>query len=57
MACRSETEKLTLTTTVPQGDIRGALKGEQDLEYFIGSGRRGRTFLYQQEGFWFELPD
>jgi predicted CXXCH cytochrome family protein len=37
-------------------DPRGALSGERQLDYFIGSGRRGRTFLYQQEGLWFEVP-
>jgi tetratricopeptide (TPR) repeat protein len=35
---------------------KGALDGERKLEYFVGSGRRGRTFLYQQENLWFELP-
>jgi len=35
---------------------RGALNGERKLEYFIGSGSKGRTFLYQQEGYWYELP-
>jgi predicted CXXCH cytochrome family protein len=35
---------------------KGELDGERKLSYFIGSGRRGRTFLYQQEGLWFELP-
>ena len=33
-----------------------ALDGQRLLQYFIGSGRRGRTYLYQQEGLWFELP-
>lgn len=37
-------------------DPRGALSGEQRLEYFIGSGTQGRTYLYQQNGQWFELP-
>ena len=32
------------------------LHGRRPLAYFIGSGQRGRTFLYQQEGFWFEAP-
>ena len=40
----------------PAGDRRGALEGKHELDYFIGSGRRGRTFLYQQEGLWFEVP-
>ena len=34
----------------------GSLDGERELRYFIGSGKKGRTFLYEQEGFWFELP-
>jgi tetratricopeptide (TPR) repeat protein len=40
----------------PATDPRGALSGEQRLEYFIGSGAQGRTYLYQQNGQWFELP-
>ena len=35
---------------------RAPLQGEEQLDYFIGSGRRGMTFLYQQEGLWFEAP-
>lgn len=34
----------------------GLLAGERQLAYFIGSGQHGRTFLYQQQGLWFELP-
>lgn len=33
-----------------------ALKGEQELTYFVGSGQRGRTYLFQKLGFWFESP-
>jgi Tfp pilus assembly protein PilF len=33
-----------------------ALHGEKQLIYFIGSGHRGRTYLYQEEGQWFEAP-
>lgn len=33
-----------------------ALKGEQELLYFVGSGTRGRTYLFQNDGFWFESP-
>jgi Cytochrome c554 and c-prime len=32
------------------------LHGEKQLLYFIGSGNRGRTYLFQQDGFWFESP-
>ncbi len=30
--------------------------GTWQLSYFIGSGHRGRTYLYQQDGLWFEVP-
>lgn len=33
-----------------------ALQGERRLELFIGSGHRGRTYLYNDEGLWYELP-
>jgi hypothetical protein len=32
------------------------LDGKQELIYYLGSGKRGRTYLFQQEGFWFEIP-
>jgi predicted CXXCH cytochrome family protein len=35
---------------------RSILDGEKELHYFIGSGRRGRTYLYEEEGEWFEIP-
>ena len=38
------------------GFSSGALKGEQELQYFIGSGRRGRTYLFSQQELWFEAP-
>jgi predicted CXXCH cytochrome family protein len=37
-------------------DRSHALKGRQELRYFIGSGKRGRTFLFEQQGYWFESP-
>jgi Tetratricopeptide repeat/Cytochrome c554 and c-prime len=33
-----------------------ALHGEKQLSYFVGSGHRGRTYLYQEMGQWFEAP-
>jgi tetratricopeptide (TPR) repeat protein len=33
-----------------------ALHGRQLLLYYLGSGRRGRTWLFQREGYWYELP-
>jgi hypothetical protein len=35
---------------------RSVLDGERELRYFIGSGHRGRTYLYEEEGEWFETP-
>jgi predicted CXXCH cytochrome family protein len=32
------------------------LKGRQQLVYFLGSGKRGRTYLFEQGGYWFEAP-
>ena len=32
------------------------LHGERQLIYFIGSGQKGRTYLYQESGEWFEAP-
>lgn len=33
-----------------------ALDGEQLLSYYVGSGRRGRTYLFERDGWWFEAP-
>ena len=33
-----------------------ALRGTRELLYFIGSGRRGRTYLFSEDGFTFESP-
>ena len=40
----------------PASTPQGALSGEQQLLYYIGSGHRGRTYLFKQQGQWFELP-
>ncbi len=32
------------------------LEGERQLEYFVGSGQKGRTYLYEEAGQWYELP-
>jgi Tetratricopeptide repeat/Cytochrome c554 and c-prime len=37
-------------------DHEPVLHGEKELIYFVGSGHRGRTYLYQVEGQWFEAP-
>jgi Flp pilus assembly protein TadD len=33
-----------------------AVTGNRRLQYFIGSGHRGRTYLYSTDGFFFESP-
>jgi hypothetical protein len=38
------------------GEGKPDLRGERRLAYFVGSGKHGRTYLYQQDGLWFELP-
>jgi tetratricopeptide (TPR) repeat protein len=33
-----------------------ALIGKQLLSYYLGSGRRGRTWIFEREGYWYEIP-
>ena len=40
----------------PHAPPERSLNGEQELLFFIGSGTRGRTYLFQTDGFWFESP-
>jgi predicted CXXCH cytochrome family protein len=40
----------------PASDPRGALDGHMQLRFYIGSGHRGRTYLFQAGNQWFELP-
>lgn len=35
---------------------KGALQGQRELLYFIGSGKKGRTYLFSDQGFLFEAP-
>jgi predicted CXXCH cytochrome family protein len=32
------------------------LNGREPLRYFLGSGKRGRTYLFERQGYWFESP-
>jgi tetratricopeptide (TPR) repeat protein len=43
-------------TSQSPGSEDGGLKGERELKYFLGSGTRGRTYLFEQDGYWFEIP-
>jgi tetratricopeptide repeat protein/cytochrome c554/c'-like protein len=35
---------------------KDGIRGERELEYFIGSGKKGRMYLFAKEGFWFQAP-
>jgi predicted CXXCH cytochrome family protein len=39
-----------------RGGKDNPIKGQKELEYFIGSGVKGRTYLFSEDGFWFEAP-
>jgi predicted CXXCH cytochrome family protein len=40
----------------PAATPGGYLNGEVKLAYFIGSNTRGRTYLFERDGYWFETP-
>jgi hypothetical protein len=40
----------------PSGSDADPLRGRRELRYFVGSGRRGRTYLFEDDGYWFEIP-
>jgi len=40
----------------PETAAGGYLSGEVKLAYFIGSNTRGRTYLFERDGYWFETP-
>lgn len=40
----------------PDASPERALHGRQQLLFYLGSGRRGRTWIYQREGYWYEIP-
>ena len=37
-------------------EVDRILDGRRELKYFLGSGKRGRTYLFEQDGYWFEIP-
>ncbi|MGB6192050.1 MAG: cytochrome c3 family protein [Terracidiphilus sp.] len=42
--------------TYTRNDPTRPLSGRRELRYFLGSGKRGRTYLFEQRGYWFEAP-
>ena len=53
---RIEEEQGGVWLSYERKDPARALEGRQELRYFLGSGRRGRTYLFEQQGYWFEAP-
>jgi len=47
---------LTFVRDTDESKAGNRLKGRRELRYFIGSGLRGRTYLFEQDGYWFEIP-
>lgn len=52
----SESGHVYLSYDRPQAPLERRLNGRQELMYFLGSGKRGRTYLFEQQGYWFESP-
>jgi hypothetical protein len=46
----------TVKLTFERDSAARPIKGERILSYYLGSGRRGRTYLFEEQGYWFELP-
>jgi predicted CXXCH cytochrome family protein len=43
-------------TTAASDAAHGTLTGKRRLEFYVGSGHRGRTYLFTESGRWYELP-
>jgi tetratricopeptide (TPR) repeat protein len=51
-----EDGQVWLTYERPGAAPDRALRGKQQLDFYLGSGRRGRTWIYEREGYWYEIP-
>ena len=38
------------------GELIPEIQGQRVLQYSIGSGLQGRTYLFERDGYWFEAP-
>ena len=52
----SRADRAWMSFARPASSGQPALAGERHLELFLGSGHRGRTYLYNENGLWYELP-
>lgn len=48
--------QLWLSYERPNAPPDRALSGKVELRYYLGSGRRGRTWIFEREGYWYEIP-
>jgi hypothetical protein len=53
---RSSTDRLSTDRDSVDTLRDSRVQGKRELLYFIGSGRRGRTYLFETDGFLFESP-
>ena len=53
---RIDEERGRVWLSYDRDDPARALHGRRELRYFIGSGWRGRTYLFARRGYWFESP-
>lgn len=57
---RREDDQVVLDYERPAMESSGeqipAIRGQRILRYFVGSGLQGRTYLFDQDGYWFEAP-
>jgi tetratricopeptide (TPR) repeat protein len=51
-----EGDQMWLAYERPNAAPDRALNGKQLLRYYLGSGRRGRTWIFEREGYWYEIP-
>jgi tetratricopeptide (TPR) repeat protein len=49
-------EQVWLSYERPDAPPGRELNGKQQLLFYLGSGRRGRTWLFEREGYWYEIP-
>jgi predicted CXXCH cytochrome family protein len=52
----AEDERVWLSYDRENASASRSLHGRQQLLYIIGSGMRGKTFLFEKDGYWFEAP-
>lgn len=45
-----------LTYERPHAPPDRTLSGKVPLQFYLGSGRRGRTWIFEREGYWYEMP-